>query len=121
MILSGFLQNNIFYIVLGIILTFVLFVLTLLIIKLYLDISKEKELAKKDNPKFNDVISSLGGVDNIVNVDAKKGRIVFKVQDEGKIKELNFEKLGMTLIGHSLILEPLEVNRLVFYIDERKK
>ncbi|MCF0117689.1 MAG: hypothetical protein HUJ61_06570 [Bacilli bacterium] len=119
--LSNFLQQNIFYIVVGIILLFVLFVLTLFIIKTYMDFQNEKKVAKVPNERYDTVLACLGGVKNINDVDSKKSRVIVTLANESLLNIKGLEKLDITVIGKSLIVQPEEVNKLVAYIDERKK
>ncbi|MGM9858260.1 MAG: hypothetical protein ACI311_03315 [Bacilli bacterium] len=104
--LTDWLQRNIFYVVVAIILLFLIFILSCLIVKFYLDKVKETkdesvkegklenskgETKPKKEPKkikdkninitYDEIISNLGGKDNIVEMTTRGSRLSVVLKD----------------------------------------
>ena len=118
--LTDWLQRNIFYVVVAIILLFFIFILSCLIVKFYLDKVKEtkednKNEEKKEkiqentklrkeskkykdkniNSTYDEIILNLGGKENIVEMTARGSRLNIVLKDNSLINIDALKNIGV--------------------------
>ena len=101
--LTDWLQRNIFYVVVAIILLFFIFILSCLIVKFYLDKVKEtkednKNEENKDkniNSTYDEIILNLGGKENIVEMTARGSRLSIVLKDNSLLNIDALKNIGV--------------------------
>lgn len=118
--LTDWLQRNIFYVVVAIILLFFIFILSCLIVKFYLDKVKEtkednkneekkekiqentklrkeskKNKDKNINSTYDEIILNLGGKENIVEMTARGSRLNIVLKDNSLINIDALKNIGV--------------------------
>ena len=118
--LTDWLQRNIFYVVVAIILLFFIFILSCLIVKFYLDKVKEtkednkneekkekiqentklrkeskKNKDKNINSTYDEIILNLGGKENIVEITARGSRLSIVLKDNSLINIDALKNIGV--------------------------
>ena len=118
--LTDWLQRNIFYVVVAIILLFFIFILSCLIVKFYLDKVKEtkednkneqnkeeiqentklKKESKKNKDKninstYDEIILNLGGKENIVEMTARGSRLSIVLKDNSLLNIDALKNIGV--------------------------
>ena len=118
--LTDWLQRNIFYVVVAIILLFFIFILSCLIVKFYLDKVKEtkednkneekkekiqentklrkeskKNKDKNINSTYDEIILNLGGKENIVEMTARGSRLSIVLKDNSLLKIDALKNIGV--------------------------
>ena len=118
--LSDWLQRNIFYVVVAIILLFFIFILSCLIVKFYLDKVKEtkednkneekkekiqentklrkeskKNKDKNINSTYDEIILNLGGKENIVEMTARGSRLNIVLKDNSLLNIDALKNIGV--------------------------
>ena len=118
--LTDWLQRNIFYVVVAIILLFFIFILSCLIVKFYLDKVKEtkednkneekkekiqentklrkeskKNKDKNINSTYDEIILNLGGKENIVEMTARGSRLSIVLKDNSLINIDALKNIGV--------------------------
>lgn len=110
--LTDWLQRNIFYVVVAIILLFFIFILSCLIVKFYLDKVKEtqegneeKNTKPKKEPKknkdkninstYDEIILNLGGKENIVEMTARGSRLSIVLKDNSLLNIDALKNIGV--------------------------
>ena len=105
-ILTDWLQRNIFYVVVGIILAFIIFILGCLIVKFYLDKVKENKSSsetkveetnkkKSTNSLYDQIIELVGGIENIEESTVRGSRISLVLKNISLVKDEELKKLGV--------------------------
>ena len=105
-ILTDWLQRNIFYVVVGIILAFIIFILGCLIVKFYLDKVKENKSAsetkveetnkrKSTNSLYDQIIELVGGIENIEESTVRGSRISLVLKNISLVKDEELKTLGV--------------------------
>ena len=105
-ILTDWLQRNIFYVVVGIILAFIIFILGCLIVKFYLDKVKENKSSsetkveetnkkKSTNSLYDQIIELLGGIENIEESTVRGSRISLVLKNISLVKDEELKTLGV--------------------------
>ena len=118
--LTDWLQRNIFYVVVAIILLFFIFILSCLIVKFYLDKVKEtkednkneqnkeeiqentklrkeskKNKDKNINSTYDEIILNLGGKENIVEMTARGSRLSIVLKDNSLLNIDALKNIGV--------------------------
>lgn len=118
--LTDWLQRNIFYVVVAIILLFFIFILSCLIVKFYLDKVKEtkednkneqnkeeiqentklRKASKKNKDKninstYDEIILNLGGKENIVEMTARGSRLSIVLKDNSLLNIDALKNIGV--------------------------
>ena len=118
--LTDWLQRNIFYVVVAIILLFFIFILSCLIVKFYLDKVKEtkednkneekkekiqentklrkeskKNKDKNINSTYDEIILNLGGKENIVEMTARGSRLSIVLKDNSLLNIEALKNIGV--------------------------
>ena len=118
--LTDWLQRNIFYVVVAIILLFFIFILSCLIVKFYLDKVKEtkednkneekkekiqentklrkeskKNKDKNINSTYDEIILNLGGKENIVEMTARGSRLSIVLKDNSLLNSDALKNIGV--------------------------
>lgn len=118
--LTDWLQRNIFYVVVAIILLFFIFILSCLIVKFYLDKVKEtkednkneekkekiqentklrkeskKNKDKNINSTYDEIILNLGGKENIVEMKARGSRLSIVLKDNSLLNIDALKNIGV--------------------------
>lgn len=118
--LTDWLQRNIFYVVVAIILLFFIFILSCLIVKFYLDkvketkednkneekkekiqdITKLRKESKKNKDKninstYDEIILNLGGKENIVEMTARGSRLSIVLKDNSLLNIDALKNIGV--------------------------
>ena len=118
--LTDWLQRNIFYVVVAIILLFFIFILSCLIVKFYLDKVKEtkednkneekeekiqentklrkeskKNKGKNINSTYDEIILNLGGKENIVEMTARGSRLSIVLKDNSLLNIDALKNIGV--------------------------
>ena len=118
--LTDWLQRNIFYVVVSIILLFFIFILSCLIVKFYLDKVKEtkednkneekkekiqentklrkeskKNKDKNINSTYDEIILNLGGKENIVEMTARGSRLSIVLKDNSLLNIDALKNIGV--------------------------
>ena len=118
--LTDWLQRNIFYVVVAIILLFFIFILSCLIVKFYLDKVKEtkednkneekkekiqentklrkeskKNKDKNINSTYDEIILNLGGKENIVEMTARGSRLSIVLKDKSLLNIDALKNIGV--------------------------
>ena len=105
-ILTDWLQRNIFYVVVGIILAFIIFILGCLIVKFYLDKVKENKSSsetkveetnkkKSTNSLYDQIIELVGGIKNIEESTVRGSRISLVLKNISLVKDEELKTLGV--------------------------
>ena len=105
-ILTDWLQRNIFYVVVGIILAFIIFILGCLIVKFYLDKVKENKSSsetkveetnkkKSTNSLYDQIIELVGGIENIEESTVRGSRISLVLKNLSLVKDEELKTLGV--------------------------
>ena len=105
-ILTDWLQRNIFYVVVGIILAFIIFILGCLIVKFYLDKVKENKSSsetkveetnkkKYTNSLYDQIIELVGGIENIEESTVRGSRISLVLKNISLVKDEELKTLGV--------------------------
>ena len=105
-ILTDWLQRNIFYVVVGIILAFIIFILWCLIVKFYLDKVKENKSSsetkveetnkkKSTNSLYDQIIELVGGIKNIEESTVRGSRISLVLKNISLVKDEELKTLGV--------------------------
>lgn len=105
-ILTDWLQRNIFYVVVGIILAFIIFILGCLIVKFYLDKVKENKSSsetkveetnkkKSTNSLYDQIIELVGGIENIEESTVRGSRISLVLKNISLVKDEELKTLGV--------------------------
>ena len=105
-ILTDWLQRNIFYVVVGIILAFIIFILGCLIVKFYLDKVKENKPSsetkveetnkkKSTNSLYDQIIELVGGIENIEESTVRGSRISLVLKNLSLVKDEELKTLGV--------------------------
>ena len=105
-ILTDWLQRNIFYVVIGIILAFIIFILGCLIVKFYLDKVKENKSSsetkveetnkkKSTNSLYDQIIELVGGIENIEESTVRGSRISLVLKNISLVKDEELKTLGV--------------------------
>ena len=105
-ILTDWLQRNIFHVVVGIILAFIIFILGCLIVKFYLDKVKENKSSsetkveetnkkKSTNSLYDQIIELVGGIENIEESTVRGSRISLVLKNISLVKDEELKTLGV--------------------------